>query len=245
MKRRVIRSIGIVSAGAVLSTAAGTLADVPCEDCGPGDHWVDTCPGGDDSVDPTEAVVGLDLNLDCVANTSLILKGPTTIRRNAGVPHTIDTEIVSMSLAGGGVTLTAGAGLGQGGVLPPSLGTIVEQPNPEKALADSSFDVFFEVYLGAGVFAYNHTALRIEAKINCVPPDTTYIHPTGCLPLYDDPVAGTVVANLVSAQHRTFPNGKGVPTLSEWGLVSLVVLTAIGGAVIVRRHRAGIVSGSE
>lgn len=142
-----------------------------------------------------------------------------------------------MSLSGGGVTLTVGADLGQGDVLPPSWGTIVEQPE-DNTLADSSFDVFFEVDLGGGMYVYNHDPLVIAAKIDCVPPETTYIHPTGCLPLYDDPIAGTVVANLVSAQHRTF-TGK-IPMLPQWGLIGLVALTAIGGAIIVGRRRTRV-----
>ncbi len=38
---------------------------------------------------------------------------------------------------------------------------------------------------------------------------------------------------------------KKTPTLPQWSLIGLVVVFAIGGAVIVRRRRAGIVSGSE
>ncbi len=216
MKRRVIRFIGIVSAGAVLSTAARTLADVPCQDCGPGDHWVDNCPAGDDTME-TGAVVGIDLNLDCLPDTSLRLSGPTIIRRRVGDPatHTIETEIISMSLTGGGVTLAAGedAGMDPGtgtcinpgeGVVPKSCGVIVEEGG-DPARADSSFDVYFRVDLGEGMYVYNHNPLVIAAEIDCVPPDAEYIHTTGCLPLYDDPDAGYHIANLVSAEHWTFP----------------------------------------
>ncbi|MFH0980692.1 MAG: hypothetical protein V2A79_04030, partial [Planctomycetota bacterium] len=72
-------------------------------------------------------------------------------------------------------------------------------------MADSFFDVFFEVVLPGGTRAYNHSALHIAATIACVPPETRYLHPTECVGLYTSPTGGTWVANLVSADHRTFP----------------------------------------
>jgi hypothetical protein len=192
----------------------------PCDDCGPGPHWVDECAAGVDEM-PSGATVGIDLDLDCRPDTSLVLRGPVLIRRSAplddslnfpgtrpndGHLETLDTEIVSMTLSGGGVVFTAGAGLGRGGVLSPSLGVILEQSGDDRA-ADSFFDMFFEIDLGAGRFAYNLMPLRVESKIDCIPPDATYIHPTGCLPLYDSPVpgAGDIIAQLVTADHSTFP----------------------------------------
>ncbi len=196
--------------------------DEPCEDCGPGIHWVDGCRGGIDDM-PSAALVGLDLDLDCRPDTSLRLTGPVTVRRSYprddsihfpgtrpidGHPDVLDTEIVSMVLTRGAVTLTAGDGLGQGGVLWPSYGVIAEQRG-DNTMADSFFDVFFEVDLGANVYAYNHEPLRVNSKIECVPPNTTYIHPTGCIPLFDKPPLSpahpTIVANLVTADHSTFP----------------------------------------
>jgi hypothetical protein len=118
----------------------------------------------------------------------------------------IDTEIISMCLTGSGVTLRAGAGQGQGGILGPSLGAIAEQPgDPE--WADSFFDVFFEVNLGDTMLLYNQNPLRLEADINCVPPKVSYIK-VGCLPLYTSPLygQGTHVANLVTAAHHVFPD---------------------------------------
>jgi hypothetical protein len=196
--------------------------DEPCEICGPGEHWVDECPGGLDNM-PSAALVGIDVTLDCEQDSSFRLTGPVTVMRSNprddsfnypgtrpidGHRDVIDTEIVSMVLTRSGVTLVAGAGLGQGGVLPPSYGVIAEQP-ADITLADSFFDVFFEVDLGNNTYAYNHRALRVEAKIDCLPPDTTYIHPRDCIPLYDvpplSPVKPRLVANLVTADHSTFP----------------------------------------
>jgi hypothetical protein len=196
--------------------------DDPCEDCGPDPHWVDQCPGGIDHM-PSSALVGIDLDLDCAPDRSFRLSGPVSVRRSNprddsivfpgtraldGHLDVIDTEIVSMSLTRSGVTLTAGAGLGQGGVLAPSYGVIAEQPG-DITLADSFFDVFFEVDLGSSLFAYNFEPLRVNAKIDCLPPDTRYIHPQGCIPLFSAPptTPGLVVhvANLVTADHSTFP----------------------------------------
>jgi hypothetical protein len=127
----------------------------------------------------------------------------------------IDTEILSMSLSGGGVTMIAGGGLGQSGMLRRSPGAIAEQPD-DPTLADSFFDVFFEVDLGGGVYGYNQDALRLATKIDCVPPDAVYIHPIDCVKLYSSPVPhqGDVVAYLVRADHSTYPEC-GDPTTGD------------------------------
>ena len=196
-------------------------ADSSCEDCGPGPHWVDQCPGGMDHM-PSGALVGIDMDLDCLPDISLVLSGPVFVSRSNprddsqmypgvapidGHLEVIDTEIISMSLSGGGgVTLTAGGGYGQGGVLARSLGTIVEKQSDPK-LADSFFDVFFEVNLGGGVYVYNHTPMRVSSVIDCVPPNARYVHPIGCLALYNSPTPGQgrEVARLVTADHDTYP----------------------------------------
>jgi hypothetical protein len=169
--------------------------------CGPGAHFVDTCPAGSDIIANSGAVVGIDTTLNCDPNVSLVLSGPTTIDRAAGTPHSIDTEMVLLNLVGGGVGIWAGQGPSPNSKdLPQSFGSIVEQGG-DPFLADSSFDVFFEVNLGGGMFVYNQTALVIEAVIDRIPPPNEYIHPTGCLKLYDAQIGGTHVANLVSARH--------------------------------------------
>ena len=194
--------------------------DGACEDCGPGYHWVDTCPGGLDNM-PTAGLVGIDINLDCRPDTNLVLSGPVYIRRSGarddsmhypgiapvdGHLEVLDTEIISMSLTGGGVTLRAGAGLGQSGVLASSLGAIVERP-ANAAWADSFFDVFVEMDLGDGSFAYNHDPMRVTTVIDCLPPNRSYLHPSGCIPLYAsaDPSSAELIANLVRADHSTYP----------------------------------------
>ncbi len=196
----------------------------PCAQCGPGQHWIHNppCPPGGTGSDtlPSGAVAGIDLNDDCIADVNFVVGGPVTIRKRGpfddsgqypglrpvdGHLDVIDTEIVAMTLTGGGVTLVAGAGLGATPLLP-SRGTVAEQGgNP--ALADSFFDVFFEIEYAPGQYAYNRTAVRVQTVIECLPPDGIYAHVTGCLPLFTSPHPGqgTFVGNLVSANHFTYP----------------------------------------
>jgi hypothetical protein len=169
---------------------------------------------------PSGALVGIDVNLDCVADNSFVLNGPVQIQRSDaqddslfypgarpldGHLDVIDTEIVAMSLTGGSLTLTAGAGLGNT-PLDSTFGVIAENlTNP--ALGDSFFDVFFEVELGGGNYLYNQDAVTVTDTITCIPPVGDYLHPVGCTPLYTSPIpgGGVHVANLVSARHETFP----------------------------------------
>jgi hypothetical protein len=128
-------------------------------------------------------------------------------------PHldVIDTEILAMELKGGGYTLRAGAGQGEGAPLTATKGTIVEQAS-DPTLADSFFDVFFEVELPGGGYAYNQTPLRVSSVIDCVPPESDYIHPDQPITLYDSPVVGqgNIVARIISARHRVGPPTPGL-----------------------------------
>ncbi len=143
--------------------------DQKCQHCGPGPHWIDTCPAGTDNM-PTGAVVGIDTTFDCLADTNLILFGPAVVDRAAGVPHDITpTEIISMVLAGGGATMRGGAGQGVGplgALLQASFGQIVEQ-NANPLFGDSSFGVFVEIELGDTVRVrhYPHTSAVEEIEV--------------------------------------------------------------------------------
>ena len=100
--------------------------------------------------------------------------------------------------------LRAGAGQGQGANLQPSFGAIAEQAGDD-TMAESFFDVFFEVDLGGGQYLYNQTPLRISGDIDCVPPQVGYIHLVDCIPLFTAPVGGQHVGNLTSAEHVVNP----------------------------------------
>ena len=198
-----------------------TCYESDCADCGPGAHWVDTCPAGVDQM-PSSALIGIDtdLDVDCTADISMVMSGPATIDRSAALDDSanypgsavidghldaIDTEMKYLKLTGGGgVVMLAGSGQGQGGVLSATLGTIVEQAG-DNTLGDSFFDVYVEVDMGGGVYYYNQAPLRVDSVIDCIPPDAAYIHPVGCIPLYDAVTGGTHVANLATADHDTYP----------------------------------------
>jgi hypothetical protein len=202
-------------------------------------------------------VVGIDLSFDCVADVSLVMPPcspttPLTISRSAPRDDSvnfpglrpvdshldvIDTEILSMCNLNGGVVLKVGPS--QVPILRRSLGAVAEDPgNP--SLASSFFDVFFEVDLGGGQKAYNLDPLRLQGVISCAPPRATYIHPTGCIPLYSDPdpaPPNVHVANLVSAIHSV--NVEKVPTVSQWGLIAIALLFVMAATIgLIRRRTA-------
>lgn len=259
-----------------LLTTAGPVAaqGAACSQCGAGPHWIDVgvppappggCPGpggGIDQIANSGAVVGIDTDLDCVVDQSIIMSpcaapndllsvqkapGPLDdsvffpgLRAVDGHRDVIDTEIIGMCLTGGGLTLVAGAGQQQGAPtipLAPSRGAVAEQPgNP--AFADSFFDVWFEVDLGGGVFVYNQGPLQVQSTVTCLPPAATYAHPIGCVPLFTDTIGGVHVANLVTAQHIVNPLIT-VPGTTSAGRVVLAVLLALTMAMagwIVRRR---------
>lgn len=248
--------------------------------CGPGSQWIRTCtPGGVDHFDRTGALVGIDTNLDCARDLSYILNGPVDVDRKAasddsanfpglrpldGIKDVIDTEIVNMSLTGNGITLMVGKNtLGINPAVPRTLGAVAEQAADAK-LGDSFFYVNFEVTGVPGGPVYSHTPLKVEAVISYVPPHVVYMHPTSlCLPLYNDPVGGVPLYNLVEAYHDTGGVGglAGLPEIAQspgeagapadgsgWsagnyaalagGLAAVALFIAVGGWYARRRWRA-------
>lgn len=245
MRKMLLIMTGVVCIVAVTVMTSPARAQV----CGPWPHWIDQCAAGVDTM-PTRALVGVDLNNDCDdVELNLILSGPVTVDRldpsddsnrfpglrpEDGHLDVIDTEILSMELAGNNYILRAGADQG----LDPSYGAIAELP--DDSLGESFFDVFFEIYIpGFDIYLYNHDSLRIATVIDRVPPfGVTYIKPTGiCLPLYTDPIGGDSVANLVTAEH----NIPDIPTLNEWGMIILALLLLTAGTIaVVRRRKAAL-----
>ena len=236
---RVFLSLAALSVLALAGAPRAAGAQPPA--CGPGAPWVDTCPAGTDLLASRATATIEFLGGPTLA---LTLIGPTTVWRGPGTPHTIPTEIVSLALRGGGVTITAGDGNGNGVCDGPlcSLGAITEVPgNP--FLATSFFDVFFEVS-GAGPFGTLHTysthqtsngedPCRMEATIPFVPPPagTTYIcqNPAEVL-LYD---ANDVLrARLINETHEILPEPGSVLLLGS-GLAGVA-------AVAARRRRRSV-----
>ncbi len=148
--------------------------------CGPGPHWVDSCASGTDVMPYTIATLYVDIDLDNAFDLTLTMTGPTSVWRGApfdtpdpldpGHVNRIDTEMVSMNLVGGGMTLVAGDGVGNGTADGPkfSPGTIQEMNNPN--LADSFFDIFFELQTTPWGTLHNNQAAQVHAVIDRVPP---------------------------------------------------------------------------
>ncbi|NEO55722.1 MAG: PEP-CTERM sorting domain-containing protein [Okeania sp. SIO3B5] len=124
--------------------------------------WVNDCPGG---IDMFDSLLNFELELDLLGDdgipettVSLTASGPTKIWRGDGANGTIETEIFDLRLTGtssdfGDFTIIAGDGIGNGlddGRLH-SFGAITQRtddigtPEDESALADSFFEVFFEI----------------------------------------------------------------------------------------------------
>jgi hypothetical protein len=123
------------------------------------------------------------------------------------------TQLVSMNLTDGNVTMRV-RDVRESPTLP-SLGRIEEQTNntlgtldvapfTATGLADSFFDVFFEIEVGDQVL-HNEQPLHVAAVIDHKPPIARYIHflpPSGPIELIGEDGVGTGVF-LVNAEHYT------------------------------------------
>lgn len=249
MKVQRIGMGGVVCAWAVVGTTPWAFAgDLECEHCPRGEYWVYTCTSPEDDVfDSTGDEVGIYLAENCEGPVyNFVLYGPATISREQPVGGTIATEIVSMRLTnqGDSVVFVAGEGQQEGPhELNASTGEIIQLTDPEKThLADSHFDVLFEVYFDGEYLYSRPPGLRAETEINCVPPRADYLHPAGqCVPLYESPNpqhGGEPRAWLGNANHKTRPpKPLKLPTLPHWGLIGLGTLLLGGGAVVFGRRR--------
>lgn len=218
--------------------------------CGPGNHWVDTCLAGQDVIPKSTISFGVDLDLDGIPEyDAVFIGGPTIINRSNplddsiffpgtrpidGHLDVIDTEMISMNLSGASPPVLGGE-LRVQGPSNPTRGAIAEIDS-DPALADSFFDVFFEVEIPGFPVLYNMDPLRIETIIDRVPPKmgTNYeinialtLWP---LPLYDINT-NQHVANLThladgSTGHHLI--GHVVPIPATLWLMGSALLTMLG-----------------
>src|SRR6185503_6386347 len=190
----------------------------------------DTRPKEIDRFENTSALVGLRMPDGSLVN--VVLNGPATVAvdltslgdRQPNGREEVTTEMVAMNLTGGGIQLVAGSANG----MPPTVGQIEERvnvqagrldlPGPDApfctppvpancvgTLADSFFDVLFEVRLSDGRRLHNAAPLRMAAVLDRKPPYTTYTHViTQPIPLLDTNNQPTGVF-LVTANHDTRP----------------------------------------
>jgi len=222
--------------GASLGEATVTITDNT--ECGPGDGWVIGCPSGFDTANSSGT---FEVRVpDCGGNgQKMKLRGPTTIFRgpdeekeekDGTITITIPTEMVSLELSGDGFTVRAGDGVGNlkndGPLYSPGS---IKQPNApttdlasDPALADSFFNVFFEIETpdGFGIdtpdgkmsfpMLYNKEPCHMESVIDRVPPlrnavdqheDAENMYACDKLLLYPSPNATVPVACLIHPRH--------------------------------------------
>jgi len=230
---------------AVLGLLVGWRGSAHAALFGPGPHWVDDVTQGFDYFS-WYAVIEIDFADDGAADVTAHLCGPTTVwrsdamddsliypglRPNDGQDDVVDTEIVSMSLTGSGMTLRAGDGIGNG-TSDDSLfssGAVAEQAYDDQQ-ADSFFDVFFEIDIpDSELTLYNKEPHRMGAVVEYFPPlGFTYVLAGGPIPLYDKDT-DELSAEMVSSQHTPIPEPASVVV---WGL-----LAALGISLGWRRRK--------
>jgi hypothetical protein len=153
--------------------------------CGPGNHWIDSCPAGTETL-PIIMRFGLSTNGDSVTDVEVQFDGTITVQRNdpvVGNPTTdpghlnyIQTEILSMNLVG---TSAYGngwffrAGVSEG--LSPSTGFIRETTNA--AVGTNRFDLVFQIDGSPYGTLHHDGTFFFSAPIDRLPPvGTVYKH---------------------------------------------------------------------
>jgi hypothetical protein len=156
-------------AAVLLGGLAAQMSAAPI--CGSGAGWVSTCTAGDYAL-PWFATGQINGGL------SIGLDGTAVIRLGAPSAGTVATEILSLSLAGPGVTLTL--------IGPPTLG-LITQDIGDPNLADSFFDIFFELNIGPGLLLHNNVPANLFAGgLTSWPTANTYSLTNAPIQLFDN-----------------------------------------------------------
>lgn len=220
--------------------ALGGGAQLHADTFGPGPHWVDTVTRGTVNMD----VQGqFTLEVPGMGIIALSMVGEMTVWHDDAVdtPDVMDpghmnhvgAEIVAMNLTGtmpgvGGATLIVGDGVGNG--LPDgplaTFGEVAETPGA--LLANSSFDMFFQVDVDTGggtMRFFNHSALLAEGQIDRIPPWQAVYTMAAPTPVFAEAEPLEPVWRISSATFTLVPEPA---TLS---------LLAVGSLAMLRRRR--------
>ena len=199
-----------------------------------GPHWVDAVTQGQHTL-ASKGVFDLQI-IGGSFFPGITLFGPTVVWNgdafdtpdpgDPGHDNEIQTEMVSMNLTGGGITVVAGDGTGNGlddGWLH-SPGWVREDPI-DPTLAESHFDVSFMITLPpsmGGMTLVNPIAHPMRATITEIPPQVFVYVALGQTELIPEG-GGPPVAIITTATHSPEP--------------SSLVLLALGGLALLRRRR--------
>ena len=183
--------------GAVVENGEFTVTGPTCPPSG--------YPGEGTDVFPSTA--GIQVSFPGIGGAVVKLEGQTVVKRSEpymgpGELMTIDTEILSMELAGfdpylGELVLTLNRQY-------PSTGQIRQSNSDGESPMESFFDVFVELYTGLG-FLHNLAPIRMLATIESIPPRAGVFEYVGepHLPLYDE--SGLELGYIVNVKHVTQP----------------------------------------
>ena len=192
-----------------------------CSECGPGDHWIDTCEGSIDRGAVVNATFVIDLSGNCQPDEVQVVEGVHVSLRSGplddsvyfpgsapvdGHLEVIDTELAYLELTGPGLTVLAGQHPQLTNPINPSLGAIVEQPG-DPALGDHVIEAYFQVTLAGWWDLYNLDPLPLTAVVDCAAPRAVYTW-GGCTTLWTNPTPGigSPFGNLLSVTFEVFPS---------------------------------------
>lgn len=231
--------------------------------CGPGDHWVDTCPGGVYSFSSsTTAGILLDLDRDGTLETNLSFvqfSGTTSVFLGpGGLPPAMMTERYYLYETGpGGAILRAGDGVANNsadGAL--YSGGFIEEQAGNPSLADSYFQVFLELTIPTPYAPGSPLVLTNSMPLGVWCQGLTQVPPAGCvyenlsgypLNLYE---GADLRGQLFQADagpgygpcgHHAIGNADSCPPVPEPGTMSLLetaFVLCLFGHSLHRRKRA-------
>jgi hypothetical protein len=185
----------------IFSLSGMAQASTICADS----DFVNTCGNGTDDIPDTHASFTIELlPIFGGAIFGVTLDGPMTVERtghvNGGLyTGSVNTEITDMVLTGGGLTLRAGVLQG----VTPTFGGIQQTGD---SIADSWFNIFFEIDGTPFGTLHNNDPYVLEAEIDQIYPaeDTTYMPPDSSpIALYD--AGNTLVGHATASSHTITP----------------------------------------